>query len=159
MKRIIPHPILTLVLLVMWLILTQFTLGQAILGTAVALVAARALAALEPQTIRIRRWSPIPGLFYTFVVDILWSNVKVGRAIMSRTTPPSGLIEVELDTRDRNILAIISVVIAAAPGTAWLGWNPGNQTLLLHLLDIEEGEIWEETLKKSYLGRLKEIFG
>ena len=56
MTRILPHPLLTAALILMWLLLNRFSLGHLLLGTAVALVAGRAMAALEPVRPRIRRW-------------------------------------------------------------------------------------------------------
>ena len=55
MTRIVPHPLLTGGLVLMWLLLNRFSLGHLVLGTAVALVAGRAMAALEPVRPRIRR--------------------------------------------------------------------------------------------------------
>ena len=40
MSRVFPYPLLTVSLIMMWLLLSSFSLGQFILGTAVALVAA-----------------------------------------------------------------------------------------------------------------------
>ena len=63
MTRIVPHPLLTGALVVMWLLLNRFSLGHLLLGTAVALVAGRAMAALEPVRPRIRRWDLVLRLF------------------------------------------------------------------------------------------------
>ena len=48
MTRLIPHPVLSTTLVVLWLMLTRFSLGYLILGTALALVAGRAYSALHP---------------------------------------------------------------------------------------------------------------
>lgn len=158
MKHILPHPLMTLALLVMWMILTKFSLGQAILGTVIALVASKALAALEPKTVRIRRWTPIPKLVVVLLMDIMASNVHVAWMILSGRQPRSGVVEVELETRDRNILAILAIIISATPGTAWLGWNPRTGTLLLHIFDVREGDIWKTLIQDRYECRLREIF-
>ncbi|QUS35337.1 Na+/H+ antiporter subunit E [Falsirhodobacter algicola] len=159
MKQILPHPLAAAGLLLMWLMLTSFSLGQLVLGTGVALVAARAVAPLEPQAIRIRNWRPLPMLFVVIVYDILWSNLQVGRQVFRRAAPRSGLVEVALDTRNRAALAILAVVITATPGTAWMGWDPRRGILLMHVLDIGEGETWEHTIQNRYERRLLEIFG
>lgn len=158
MKRILPHPVMTVALVIMWMILTRFTLGQLVLGTAVALVASKALAALEPQTVRVRRWRPIPGLIGVLVADLLWSNLTVARMILSADTPRSGVVEVELGTRNRNVLAILSIIVSTTPGTAWLGWDPRSGTLLMHVLDLGEEGIWKTAIQDRYECRLREIF-
>lgn len=158
MKRLLPHPILTVVLILMWLVLTRFSLGQLILGTMIALIASKALGTLEPKTVRIRRWSPIPMLLVVLVKDVLASNVHVASLILSGRQPKSGVVEVELETRNRNILAILAVIISATPGTAWLGWNPRTGTLLIHIFDQREGDVWKTLLQDRYECRLREIF-
>ncbi len=158
MKRILPHPIFFVLLLLMWMILTRFSLGQLILGSAVSFVACRALSALEPNNVTIKRWGPVPRLLGVFLLDMAWSNVQVARVILSRRQPRSSIVEVPLDTRDRAVLAILSIIITATPGTAWLGWNPRTGILLMHVFDLEEEEMWRDLMKRRYEKTLMEIF-
>ncbi|MCJ8139204.1 Na+/H+ antiporter subunit E [Falsirhodobacter halotolerans] len=158
MKRVVPHPIFFCLLLLMWMILTRFSLGQLILGSAVSAVACRALSALEPKNVTIRRWRPIPRLIGVFLMDMAWSNLQVARVILGRRQPRSSIVEVPLDTRDRAILAIMSIIITATPGTAWLGWNPRSGILLMHVFDLEEEEMWRDLMKTRYEKTLREIF-
>lgn len=158
MRRILPHPVLTLFLLLMWLMLTRFSLGQAILGLLVALVAARALAALEPSRVRVRRWGPLVPLIGVFLADIVASNLSVARIILSGRAPASGLVEIPLATRDRNVLTILSIMISATPGTVWLGWNPLSGAILLHVFDMKEEGMWVDIVQRRYERRLREIF-
>jgi len=44
MSRLVPYPLLSLALLVMWLLLTRFSLGHLILGSGIALIAGKAMA-------------------------------------------------------------------------------------------------------------------
>jgi multicomponent K+:H+ antiporter subunit E len=57
MSRIFPYPLLIISLVIMWLLLTSFSLGQLLLGTVVAFIAVQGVAALHPATPRIRRRS------------------------------------------------------------------------------------------------------
>lgn len=61
MSRVLPHPLLSLALLLMWLMLTRFSLGHALLGGTVAVFAGWSMSALQPETPRFRRWDRIPG--------------------------------------------------------------------------------------------------
>ncbi|WP_045390351.1 Na+/H+ antiporter subunit E [Falsirhodobacter sp. alg1] len=159
MKRLFPHPALAVFLLLVWLILTRFSVGQLILGSIVACVAAGALKSLEPQRTRILSWRPIPKLLAVFIGDMLWSNYAVACVILRRKPPRSAVIEVPLQTRNRASLAILAIFITATPGTAWLGWNPRNGVLLVHVLDLEEEEMWRELMQNRYERTLMEIFG
>lgn len=158
MKRLLPHPLTTLFLLLMWLALTRVTLGQAILGLAVALVASRALAALEPGGAIVRRWRPVVPLIFVLLHDIVFSNLHVARLLLSRRMPASGLVEIPLVSRDRTVLAILSIMISATPGTVWLGWNPVTGAMLLHVFDLREEQMWIEIVQNRYERRLREIF-
>lgn len=161
MKRIIPHPILVVFLILMWMLLTRFSPGQFLLGTAVALVAGRALSALEVETVRPKNLHRVPSLLWLVFTDILRSNYEVAKLILNNGRGGqrrSGMIELHLDTRDRTALAILSIVITATPGTAWLGWNPRTGTLLLHVFDLVEEEHWHRVIGR-YESALGEIFG
>lgn len=161
MKRVLPHPILALMLLLMWLLLTRFSPGQFILGSVVALVAAKAMSALEPEPVTIRKWYRIPALLWMLFVDILRSNIAVAWLILNNGRHGqrrSGMIEIELQIRDRSALAILAIIITATPGTAWLGWNPRRGTLLLHVFDLVDELDWQNIIKNRYEKALREIF-
>ena len=70
MSRILPHPVLFVVLTLVWLMLTRFSLGHLVLGAAVALVASQGMAALMPARPRFRRWDLIPRLCAIVAWDI-----------------------------------------------------------------------------------------
>ena len=91
MSRVFPHPILCAGLVLMWLLLNRFSLGHLVLGTAVALVAGQAMAALEPNRPRIRHPLVILRLFAIVLADIVRSNVAVARLVLARRPAPPGL--------------------------------------------------------------------
>ena len=48
MTRILPHPLLSAALVLMWLLLTRFSLGHLVLGSVIAVLAGLALARIDP---------------------------------------------------------------------------------------------------------------
>lgn len=62
MSRILPHPVMSLALVLLWLLLTRFTLGHLILGSAIAVLAGVVFARIEPQAPRIRSWRALVRL-------------------------------------------------------------------------------------------------
>lgn len=160
MKRLIPHPFLALLLLIIWLMLTQFTPGQFVLGATVALVASRAMSSLEPTPVTMRKMYRIPSLVTTLFVDILRSNIAVATLILNsgrHGKRRSGMIEIELETRNRTALALLAIIVTATPGTAWLGWNPRRGVLLLHVFDLVDEAQWQDLIKNRYEKALREI--
>ena len=159
MMRLLPYPLLTASLLVMWLLLNQFSLGHLVLGSIIALVASRAMAALQPAKPQIRRWDKIPLLVWLVFVDICRSNIAVAGIILSgRRRQNSGFVTIPLDLRDRTGLAVLACIVTSTPGTAWLEYNSTNGNVLIHVLDLVDEQEWIDTIKHRYEHLLMEIF-
>jgi multicomponent K+:H+ antiporter subunit E len=157
-SRIFPHPLLSGVLVLMWLLLNHFSLGHLILGTAVALVAGQAMAALEPDRPRIRR--PAAILRFTAIVlyDIVRSNIAVARLVLVGGPRRQGFVEIDLALREPTALAVLAVVVTSTPGTAWMDYDAARGRLLLHVFDLRDEEEWREVVNQRYGRLLQEIF-
>ncbi|UXU74679.1 MULTISPECIES: Na+/H+ antiporter subunit E [unclassified Paracoccus (in: a-proteobacteria)] len=161
MTRLIPHPLMSLALVVMWLFLTAFSPGHLVLGTIIALIAGWAVEYLHPPRPRIRRWSAIPQLMWVVARDILRSNISVARVLLLGPNHPayhSGFVELELQLRDPNAIALLAVILSTTPGTAWIEYEPEDGRLLLHVLDLRSSGDWQEFVRNRYETLLMEIF-
>lgn len=161
MSRLVPHPLLTVGLVLIWLMLTRFSLGHLLLGTIVAVIAGWAMSALQPERPRLRRWSAIPPLLAIVASDILRSNVAVAWLILSGGrggTRQSGFLHVPLRLRHPSALAILAIIITATPGTAWLEYDRDSGVLLLHVFDLVNEAEWLDLIQNRYEARLLEIF-
>ena len=160
MSRVLPYPILTAALLVMWMLLTSFSPGQFLLGAIVAVAASRAMATLQPSKPRLRRWQLSPRLFGTVMLDILRSNAAVAGIILrggGRGRKP-GFVAIPLDLRDRTGLAVLACIVTSTPGTAWVEYANDSNVLLIHVLDLIDEEEWVVLIKNRYEALLMEIF-
>lgn len=160
MSRIFPYPLMMASLVVMWLLLTDYTPGQFIVGCLVALAAAQGLAALHPAKPRLRRWDLLPRLTGIVLYDIIRSNIAVTKIILkgSRRERKSGFMTIPLDLRDPMGLAVLAVILTSTPGTAWLDYNSSRGTLLLHVFDLVDEQEWLDLIKNRYENLLLEIF-
>lgn len=160
MSRVLPYPVLTAALLLMWMLLTSFSLGQFLLGTAVAMAASRAMAALQPSKPQLRRWQLIPRLAGIVALDILRSNVAVASIILQgrRRDRVSGFVAIPLDLRDSTGLAVLACIVTSTPGTAWIEYAADSGVLLIHVLDLVDEEEWISLIKNRYEALLLEIF-
>jgi len=156
----LPHPLLALTLILMWLLLNGFTLGQLILGIIVAVFASWGMASLRPEKPRLRKWYLLPKLFFRVVFDVLKSNVAVAWIILRgrshKATP--GFVVLELRVRDQIPLALLAVILTSTPGSAWLEYDSNDNTVLLHVLDLENEAQWRDTVANRYESLLMEIF-
>ncbi|SDH81707.1 Na+/H+ antiporter subunit E [Nitrosomonas sp. Nm132] len=160
MSQLFPYPLLIIFLIIMWLLLTSFSLGQIIVGTVIALVAAQGMAALQPAKPRLKRWDLLLKLIGIVLYDIARSNIAVTRIILqgNKRKRKSGFMTIPLNLRDPIGLTILAVIITSTPGTAWLGYNFAQGTLLLHVFDLVDEAVWLDLIKNRYEYFLLEIF-
>jgi multicomponent K+:H+ antiporter subunit E len=161
MTRLLPFPILSCGLLVLWLLLNQtISLGQFLIGCVLAFAGGLSLTTLQLPRERVRRPSAVLRLFALVTVDIIRSNIAVGRIILGlgRRQRTSGFVNIPLDLRNPYALAVLACIITSTPGTLWVSFDRQKGLLMIHVLDlIDEGE-WIRTIKGRYEPHLLEIF-
>ncbi|CAN5119447.1 Na+/H+ antiporter subunit E [soil metagenome] len=159
MSRVLPYPLLTASLLAMWLLLNGLSLGQVVLGGAIAVAASNVTAALRPAKIRIKRWHLLPKLVAIVLIDIWRSNIAVARLILGpdQTGRVSGFVVVPLELRNPAGLAILACIVSSTPGTAWVEYDSESSKLLLHVLDLVDEAHWIDLIKNRYERLLLEI--
>jgi len=160
MKRV--PPLLTIVLVVIWLLLTgPVSAGQLVLGTVIAVAMMLAASQWRPVHPRLRTLWPIFPLFYHVFIDIVRSNIGVARIVLGLTrgrTVHSGFIDIPLELRDPHGQAILAAIITSTPGTAWAGVSADGSRLRLHLLDLKDEAEWARMIRERYERPLRRIF-
>lgn len=160
MTRIIPYPLLTLSLLVMWMILNGFSIGQGLIGLVVGLAGGFLMRLLKPEKVHIHSWIAVIRLIFRVCIDITLSNLAVARYILfgGVKKKKSGFITVPLELKNHTGLAVLSCIMTATPGTAWIAYNSKNSDLLVHILDLVDENYWQQFIKNRYESLLLEIF-
>jgi len=160
MKRLIPYPLFALSLVLMWLMLNGFGLGQFLMGLAVALPCGMAMRNLEPEKVHLRRWWLIPLLVGRVLIDITQSNLATAWIILTggRRKAKSGFLLIPLEIKSQVAIALLGVILTATPGTAWIAYGAKRNEILLHVLDLADEESWRQLIKNRYESLLKEIF-
>lgn len=160
-KRWFPAPILSGFLLLLWLLLNQsVSLGHIVLGAALAIYAPLATRALRPTPVRVRAPLAILRLMGRVGKDIVTSNLQVARVILGRPEyrQRSGFMKIPLDMRDSHGLAALACILTACPGTVWAGLNEETNVLSIHVLDLQDENVWIDIVKNRYEKLLMEIF-
>lgn len=161
MTRLLPFPIMSVGLLVLWLLLNRtLSPGHILVGSILGLVGGWALARLELPNTRLRRPGALWRLAAAVLIDIARSNIAVGRIIVGlhRGKWSSGFVEIPLELRDPYGLAILAIIITSTPGTLWVDFRAENGTLTIHVLDLVDKAEWVRTIKGRYERLLLEIF-
>ena len=160
MTRLVPSPVVSAGLLVLWLLLNGLSVGHILLGGTVALIGGWAFAVLEPPKMRLRRPLTVFRLAAFVFADIVRSNVAVARIILGleprRWT--SGFVDIPLQLRDPYALAALACIITSTPGTLWVDFDEASGTLTIHVLDLVDETEWVRTIKGRYERLLLEIF-
>ena len=157
----LPYPLLSASLVIMWLALNGFTLGHLILGCIVAVFASWGMASLRPAKPRLKKWYLLPKLVGIVLYDIVRSNIAVASILITggKRKHKSGFITVPLDLENPTALAVLAVIVTSTPGTAWLEYNSLSRTVLIHVLDLVDEAAWQVLIKTRYEALLMEIFG
>lgn len=160
-RRWLPYPLLTAGLVVMWLLLNESVgPGAILIGAVLALLASRALTALEPPTTSFRRPYAALKLAFVVFVEIVRSNNAVARIILRKGTRGrrAGFVLIPLQSRNPYCLTSLACIITATPGTIWVEYHSSDNTMLLHVLDLIDEQQWVEIITQRYEKRLMEIF-
>ena len=160
-KRLVPAPLLSLALLGLWLLLNRsLSAGHIVLGSVLGLAIPLLTAGLRPLPVRMRRPGAVLRLVAAVVADTTRSNVTVVRLLLApgRRRHPSGFVNIPLDMRDPNALAVLAMIVCITPGTAWAELSRDRSMLLLHVLELTDPAAVVADVKQRYEAPLMEIF-
>lgn len=161
MKRWLPSPPLSLALFAVWLLLNQSLDAATLLSAAVMAVAVPVLTkGLRPAAVRMRRPGVALRLAFVVVWDMLKSARDVARLLLTRRTAriEARFVQIPLDMRDPNALAVLAMIMCLTPGTAWGEVAFDRSTLLIHVFDLADEAAFVAMIKTRYERPLMEIF-
>jgi multicomponent K+:H+ antiporter subunit E len=160
MKRI--PLLLPLGLTVLWLVLTEsLAPGNIVLGLVVAFGMVLSFRKLRPVQSRLRRIHVGIKLLFVVLIDVIRSNIAVGRIVLGLNggrAVKSEFLDIPLDMRDPHGLAALAMILTATPGAVWSGLANDSSMLRLHVLDLQDPQVWISTVKQRYEKPLMEIF-
>jgi multicomponent K+:H+ antiporter subunit E len=159
-RRWLPYPLLTGLLAVTWLILNQsLSPGTLLLGVALGMALSRVFGLLRPPKARVRNYALAGRLLVRVIADIVRSNIAVARLILGRECHArSGFVAIPLTLTDHHGLAVLASIITSTPGTVWVSYDPAENVLLIHVLDLVDEATWIATIQQRYERPLLEIF-
>ena len=159
--RIVPHPLLSLTLILVWLALVnKFTLGNLILGTAFGLIIPMLTAPYWPDRPKIQRPLKIAEYILIVLWDIVVANVQVAMIILFKREPTitSRWIPVPLDLTSAEAITVLAGTITMTPGTVSASLSADGGCILVHCLHTGDPDDIRDGIKARYESRLKEIF-
>lgn len=159
--RLVPHPLLSLTLVLVWLgLVNTFTLGNLILGTVLGLAVPMLTAAYWPDRPKVGR--PLKVIEYYMIVlwDIVVANAQVAMIILFRREKNirSHWIPIPLELTSAEAITVLAGTITMTPGTVSATLSADGGAILVHCLHTDDPDDIRDGIKSRYERRLKEIF-
>lgn len=161
LKRLFPHPYLTLTLAVLWMLLVnQFKIGSLVMAAILATLIPFLTTAWWPNRPLVLH--PLRLASYTVLVlwDVIIANFHVARIIlfMPAHRIKSAWITVPIDLRSPEAITLLAGTITMTPGTLTADMSTCGRALLIHALHAPDPNAVRDEIKSRYEARLKRIF-
>lgn len=160
MRSLFPHPVLTVVLAVIWVLLVNdISPGHILLGALFGWGIPLFTRHFWPEPVLISK--PLVLLRYLIIVlfDIVIANLTVARLILGR---PKNLqphfVEVPLELHTDLAISFLANTITLTPGTVSAQLSPDRHYLIVHALHVTDSEALVKSIKQRYEAPLKEVF-
>lgn len=161
MRRLFPHPGLTLLLVIMWmLVLNELSMGGFLLGLMLGIVVPLFTAPFWPDRPRVRYGWPLITYVLLVIGDIITANFHVARLVLFRRNRDlrSCWLTVPLDLRSAEAVTVLAGTISLTPGTVSADISTDGRYLLVHALDTGDPQTEVARIKVRYERPLMEIF-
>jgi len=155
-----PHPLLSLALLLIWLLLNDSAApGQIVLAAAFGFVIPLFTRRFWPERAGFRRPALAVQLAGRVLLDIVVANFVVTRIVLGpRDAIKPAFVRVPLDVTGEFGVTALASVISLTPGTVSAELDSDRRHLLVHALSEEEPNALVRHIKSRYEMPIKEIF-
>ncbi len=160
-RWLLPHPLLTLLLTVVWTLLqNDVTAGMVVFGLILGVIIPKGTSIWWPDTPRGFRMGKMIAYSFVVIWDILVANVQVAWIVLTRPNDKlrPAWIEIPLDLKQPEAITVLAGTITLTPGTVSADLSDEGHSLLVHALDAEDPDAVRDEIKDRYERRLKEIF-
>ena len=160
-RWLMPHPFLTLILAVVWILLqNDLTAGMAVFGIILGILIPWMTSIWWPDTPKGFRLGKMVTYSVMVMWDILVANVQVAWIVL--TVPNAKLkphwIIVPLKLKQPEAITVLAGTITLTPGTVSADLSDEGHSLLVHVLHTDDPDAVRDDIKSRYEARLLEIF-
>ncbi|WP_110685501.1 Na+/H+ antiporter subunit E [Salinicola aestuarinus] len=158
--RWLPMPVLSLLLLAVWLLLQHsVALGQWLLGGVLAIAIPLVCQPFWERQPRVKRPFKLIRYVLRVLVDIVVANLEVSKLILDpRGKLRPALVEYPLTLTQNFPITILASTITLTPGTVSAHLRLDGRTLLVHALDVADVDALIDEIHQRYERPLMEIF-
>lgn len=158
---LMPHPLLTLILAVVWVLLqNDVTAGMVVFGIILGILIPWATSIWWPDTPQGFRMGKMVAYSFVVIWDIIVANIQVAWIVL--TVPNAKLkpawIAVPLELKQPEAITLLAGTITLTPGTVSADLSSGGHSILVHILHTDDPDAVRDEIKSRYERRLLEIF-
>ncbi|PTM45294.1 multisubunit potassium/proton antiporter PhaE subunit [Sphingomonas aerolata] len=160
-KRLLPHPALTAMLVVVWLLMANsITVGGILLGLVFGIVLPKFTEPFWPDRPRVRFRGALLGYVGLVLYDIVVANFEVARLILFRRNRDlrSRWLVVPVALSSPEAITVLAATISLTPGTVSSDVSADGRFLLVHALDVADADAEIARIKTRYEAPLLRIF-
>jgi multicomponent K+:H+ antiporter subunit E len=161
MRHLLPHPALSAMLLIVWMLLANtVSVGVVVLGALFAVVLPKFTQPFWPDRPRMRFGRALLGYVAIVLLDIIVANFQVAWLILFRRNRDlrARWLVVPIDLTTPEAITMLAGTISLTPGTVSSDVSADGRHLLVHALDVDDpaGEV--ARIKARYEARLLRVF-
>lgn len=161
LNRLFPHPHLTILLTLVWLLMVnRFSLNSLLFGGFLGIVIPFVTAPYWPDRPSIRAWPRVVEYIFVVLWDIIVANFTVARIVLfkSNANRKPAWVAVPLELHSPEAITVLAGTITLTPGTVSADLSAEGHFLLVHCLDAPDPDAVRDEIKQRYERRLMEIF-
>lgn len=161
MARLFPHPLLSAIIAVIWVLLVNdVSAGAVALGALLGWAIPKMTSTYWSDPPRMRHPVKILEYLGIFLVDVAVSNIQVAYWVLFRRGDSlrSRFVTVPLDLTTAEAITVLAGTITLTPGTVSADLSADGRALLVHCLETDDPDELVSRIKERYERRLKEIF-
>lgn len=157
---ILPHPNLSIILLIIWLLLNNtVAFGHIVLGSILAILIPWFTSSFWPERVCIRNHMTFLKFLIIVTYDIIVANITVARQVIG---PNANLkpkfFDLPLDITHPLGISTLASTISLTPGTVSCDLSEDKTYLIIHGLVIDDKQETIDEIKQRYEAPLMEVF-
>ncbi|MCH8551425.1 MAG: Na+/H+ antiporter subunit E [Natronospirillum sp.] len=158
--RLLPHPLISLVILAAWLVLDgNLTPANVLLGAFLAWALPRMTRRFWRHPVHVRSWTGLVRFAIIVIWDIITANLQAVRLLLKspQELKPAFFV-IHLELTNPVAITVLANTITLTPGTVSADLSSRQERLLVHGLHVPDVEAAIAQIKARYEAPLKEIF-
>ncbi|MEM6587737.1 MAG: Na+/H+ antiporter subunit E [Pseudomonadota bacterium] len=161
LRKVFPHPLLTILLTLVWcLLVNRPSQGAVAFGLILGIIIPIMTSAFWPERPPITRPWRLFSYAGLVIWDIILANIQVAMIVLFKSNEKMqpNWVNIPLELRTPEAIAILAGTITLTPGTVSADLSEDGTSLLVHALDAPDPDAVRDEIKQRYEARLMEIF-